>query len=420
MISADGAFEIRTAMRRSVLFVDDEPFILEGFKRIYRHLRSEYDMLFSSSGKEALQIMASQPLDVVVSDIRMPEMDGVELLRVVAECYPRTVRIALSGHADDASVVRALEFTHQYLTKPCPPETLQFAINRSCLLRDLVQNDLIKELVAKHQKLPSLPQLYMQLEEEIQSPNVSMERVGEIIVQDAAMTVRVLQMVNSAFYGLREPITSPQEAAVYLGSETIKMMVLHLSLSVEWQIDPQLPDVTVEGMWRHGILVASLARKIAQMETPTEDIHKNAFVAGILHDIGKLVLSRSPSPLVPVKQYVREKEVPSLKAEYEVLGTSHAEVGAYLLGLWGIPDVVVEAVGFHHNPSKSVDNAFSALTALHVASALLGDGGTKNIDDNYIARLFLRGKIPQWEESCGRMKDEILEKEARWTKKYLL
>ncbi|MDD2706749.1 MAG: response regulator [Verrucomicrobiae bacterium] len=415
------------ANKRTVLFVDDEPFILDGFQRTYRNLRGDYDLFYCESADEALRILMEQRVDVIVSDMRMPAMDGSQLMRLVADKYPKTVRIILSGHSDEALMMQALEVTHQFLSKPCPAELLKYTIDRSCLLRDLVHSDQLREMVGRNQKLPMLPELYTKLEEETRSPNISMDRVGDIIAQDPAMTARVLRVVNSAFYGLRQEVSSPQEASVFLGLETIKLLVLHLGLSAQANMDPHLPEFSVEGLWRHGLLVASLARQIAHVENSGNDLEKQSFVAGILHDIGRLILLREPSQYIPVKECMKEKQIRFVEAEYEVLGVSHAEVGGYLLGLWGIPDGVVEAVGFHHRPGKTVGDRFSALTAVHVANSLIEEvdeetavGEHRYVDETYLARLFVKGRLPLWEQTCREMMSDMREKETRWTKKYLL
>ena len=204
-------------MKKRILFVDDEDMVLQGLRRMLRPLREEWDMEFAESGVKALELMAQHPFDVIVSDMRMPGMNGAELLNEVMVRHPKTVRLILSGQAEKDLIVKCVGATHQYLAKPCEPDALRATVARTTSLEFNISNERIRAVVSRIDKLPSLPSLYIELNKVLAEEDVSMEQVGEVVRKDIAMTCQVLKIVNSAFFGLRREVTTPDEAASYLG-----------------------------------------------------------------------------------------------------------------------------------------------------------------------------------------------------------
>ena len=215
---------------KTLLFVDDEPRVLQGLQRQLHPMRSEWSMHFMDGAARALEFMASHPVDIVVSDMIMPGMDGAQLLTEVAKRHPQTVRIILSGHAEREAVLRLVGPAHQYLSKPCDADELRKAIVRAFALRDLLGNEHLKQLTTRIKNLPTLPSLQKQLTEELRKESPSLENIGQLISRDVGMTAKILQLVNSAFFGLAQPIGSPTEATAYLGLNTIRALVLSMGI----------------------------------------------------------------------------------------------------------------------------------------------------------------------------------------------
>ena len=207
--------------KRHLLFVDDEPRILDGLRRQLHAKRDEWDMAYAVSSAEALQLLAQKPYDVVISDMRMPEMDGAQLLQAVRELYPNTARLVLSAQSDKDTLIRALGPAHQYLIKPCTADVLQATLARVFMVQDLFADGPLKRLVSQMKTVPSLPTLYYEIVAACQSADTSAEKVGQIIARDMGMTAKILQLVNSASFGLHQPVLTPTQAVVYLGLETI-------------------------------------------------------------------------------------------------------------------------------------------------------------------------------------------------------
>ena len=400
---------------KRILFVDDEPNVLDGLRRMLRPMREEWEIACASGGEEALAILAEELFDVVVSDMRMPGMDGAQLLSEVKQRYPQVIRVVLSGYSEKETVLRSVGPTHQYLAKPCDPEQLRDVIGRACALRDLLSEDTLRGLVSQMSTIPSLPQTYTEIIEELQSPDASIKKVGQIISKDVGMTAKILQLVNSAFFGLRHHVSDPSQAASFLGVDTLKALVLSV------HIFSQLDDVKIEGfsldaLWNHSAATGALAKRIADAEGCAEHIRDYALLAGLLHDAGKLVIAANlPERYGTVLASAKCEALDLWEAERKILTNTHAEVGAYLFGLWGLPDSIVEAVAFHHDPSKCPGTDFTPLVAVHAANAIdhehdpaWKEQNTGLFDMEYIAQLGLADRLPAWRE----LHTEVLQEEV--------
>lgn len=383
----------------NVLFVDDEADVLEGLENRLRPWRSEWHLMFAGSGDEALAAMRQRHVDVVVSDMRMPGMDGASLLRAVRERQPETVRIILSGQADREGVMRSLPVAHQFLSKPCDARRLHAIISRCRLLQDELFSDAVKQAIASVSTLPALPRLYWELAEELDRPAATLKRVAAIIEQDVAMTARLLQVVNSAFFAFARPICSVRDAVTLLGLEPVRALVLTSELFRGMAPLCLGGGLDLERLHGHALRVATIAETLPE-DPQTRTI---AMAAGMLHDIGLMVLSLPPQR----PDVAAPPPLPLHCAEQQpVFGTSHALVGGHLLALWGLPQPLVEAVAFHHRPSLLDDLHLSAAGAVHIADWLAhelagshaGQGGDEALDSAYLSRIDRLHCLPQWLE----------------------
>lgn len=364
---------------KRLLFVDDEEFVLRGMKRILSLHQERWDMTFVTSGDAALAELERGGFDVIVSDMRMPRMDGATLLNRVARDHPRTVRIALSGYADRELILRCVGAAHQYLVKPCDAATLEGAILRieSLLKRDRAE---VVRLVARCPVLPVVPEMYSQLTALLQDPACSIEQIAGVIAHDTAMTAQILKLVNSAFFGLGREIADPAEAAQYLGVETIKTLVLGAHLFKPLNRD--LPEgVSIDRFLRHAQACAAQADRVVDLLEGDRAERHQAYVACLLHDIGKLLLAvNQPEDYARAIALARAESLPLTEAERRIFGADHADVGAYFLGLHGLPLSIVESVARHHDPSFAVEAGGVPLAALHVAN-LLAEAETPAIEN---------------------------------------
>ena len=388
-------------MKTQVLFVDDEPLILDGLKRMLRSLRDRWDMHFVESGSKALELMSRQAINVVISDMRMPGMNGAQLLNSVMEQHPQTVRLILSGYADRDLILECVQSTHQFLSKPCDAGALLAAVSRAADLEGSLQNERMRKLIGQMEALPSLPTLYSEIVEKAGDPDVTLEDLAETIARDIAMTAKILKLVNSAFFGLGREIASVSEAISYLGVETIKSLVLTVNAFSQFE-GSKLKAVSLEEIWSHSLSVASAAKQIARAEGCGVRVQEEAFVAGMLHDLGKLILGLNfPAEYVEVSRHAVGGES-WLEAERASFGVDHADVGGALIGLWGLPGPVVETIALHHRPSASVFKEFSPLAAVIVADALVRDPARADVPEaphKYLEEIGLQDRLEIWKNA---------------------
>ena len=354
-----GSGETVTAKKR-LLFVDDEAAILTSLQNVLRRERDHWDMVFAHGGEKALVELRAQPFDVVVSDMRMPGVDGATLLAHIQEHYPATIRILLTGQAERESIVRAMAATHQFLAKPCSPASLRAAITRSLSLSVRPNDGTVRALIGRLDKLPSPPQLYFRLAELAASPLSSLNEVAAVINGDPAMAAKVLQLANSAAFGLPRATTSIPQAVSYLGIDTLKCIALTSSMFSSGTKE-------IEALQTTALEVAGLAKRLM----PDRNRADEAFVAGLLHDIGRVVLAVSvPETFALLTREAATSGERIDEVERRILGSSHAEIGACLLGIWGLPPTIVAAVACHHEPAPGSDPMLIA--AVHAAQAMVG------------------------------------------------
>jgi HD-like signal output (HDOD) protein len=390
-------------MKRRILFVDDEEMILRGLGRLLRPMSNEWDMEFVNSGAKALERMAAIQFNVVVSDMRMPAMNGAELLNEVMKRYPKTVRLILSGYADRNLILKCIGSTHQYLSKPCDERELKMAVMRAAHLEESLENETLRQLVTRCAVIPCVPTLYSEIIEVLQDPETNTEAIASILVKDGGMTAKIMKLANSAFFGLGREISSPSEAVAYLGTETIKSLILFSNAFSQHEY-LKLPGFAAESLWRHSLDAANASKMVATCEGAERKVVEEAYVAGLLHDVGKLVMAANL-----VEQYeeavntAQREKIPLYAAERKIFGADHADIGGYLLGLWGLPVPVVEAIALHHRPGVAVQNKFAPLTALHAGNTLAASDNpaitgipVSVVDASYLETLGLGYRMEEW------------------------
>lgn len=353
---------------KRILFIDDEPKVLEALRNSLRSKRKEWEMVFKDSGADALLELERAPFDVIVSDMRMPRMNGAAFLSQASKLCPGATRIVLSGHAEEASLARAATTAHCYLPKPCSNELLCESIARALELQMLLCSESIRACVGGIESLPTVPSVYRELSAALSSERASPELIGRIVQEDVGISAKLLHLVNSSFFGLPRKTTSLLQAVQYLGVSTIRSLVL--AHSVFAQFGHECPELAEQGQ-EHALRCARIARQLLKGK-PEADL---AFTAGLLHDVGSLVLaSRMPKEYAAIGAQARATEAPMQSVELERLGVDHAGVGAYLLGLWGLPHEVLNVVAFHHAP-WTAPMPLDAAAAVRLAEAISFEGG---------------------------------------------
>jgi HD-like signal output (HDOD) protein len=335
--------------RKRVLFVDDEAAILDGLKAVLRPQRREWDMVFALGGPAGLSEVERSTFDVVVTDMRMPIVDGAALLTRVKELQPRAVRLVLSGQTDSQTALKTVFTAHQFLAKPCDTEKLRSVVKRCCDLNELLAGEELRSLAGDVSVLPTPPTTYLAISRALADPNCAISDVARIVEREPALCAKVLQVANSAFFGLPRAVSSVSQAATYLGTLTLRDLALAMESLALVQSRKALPAASYMAFQVNALAVGLLGRRCFGGDRRKAD---EAFVAGMLRDMGHLVLESNKATVEP---------------------DVHASLSAYLLGLWGIPHPVIEAVAFHEHPERIEHEGLEVVDVVHVCDAVVSE-----------------------------------------------
>ena len=362
-------------------------------------LGEDYDSHIAPGGADALALLEAMPMDIIVSDLAMPEMNGREFLSRVVAKFPETIRIVVSGFADQLTVAQCLMFGHRYFQKPFLLENFAGTLKRICQLKHLIGNEKIKRVVCELGALPTPPDTYFRLTEVLNSPDSTIEDITAIVLEDPGLTVKVLQIVNSAEFGVARRITTPAEAVQLIGAEILRALMLSVQAFKFYETKPP-KSISVTQLWSHSLRTAVAAKRLARYEKLTIEQSEAAFVSGLLHDIGKLVLAANVDSDYDIAiKRSREEGLPLGIIEQVIFGATHAQIGAFLLGLWGLPDEVVEAVEVHHSLGTLTAKGFSVSTAVHVAQCLEpATNRFANLDHEYLKQIGVDQNVNVWQQ----------------------
>jgi len=355
----------------TVLFVDDETSVLDGLRRKLH--AQNWHMLFASSGAEALELMAGRSIDAVVSDMRMPGMDGAALLEEVRQRSPATIRFILSGHSDRDSFFRTLMPTHQYFSKPCETDELVRTIERALSVRKRLHSPELLALVSASTAIPTFPKALLDLFEEIQSPTGSVAEVGRIVASDVGLTAQVLRLVNSSYFSLPSRVSDVRQAVHLLGLDLVRSVAvvsgvfgLFQTTGVDMEKIHRLEELS--------LLIGTIALRIAKSEGLDKEMADQIHCAGMLSHIGSLFLfANRPQEMMALQNDIETTGEDIISAERRQFGAAHPELGGILLQLWGFSEAVVEAVLFHHRPTDGglhCSDILGPITIVHVAQFL--------------------------------------------------
>lgn len=330
-----------------VLLVDDEVQVLRGVSRMLESEMDDWEVETANSGAEALNMLDTEKFNVVVSDMRMPGMDGAQLLAEIAEQFPDVLRVVLSGQADRETVMRAIQPMHQYLAKPCDPQLLIDVISRAEVFQATILSVDVLNAIGNANCLPSIPEIVSELNLELESSNCNTASIAAIVSRDPVVSARILQLANSAIFGMRRPIVELDQAIGVIGSEMVRSLVLTQALMAEAKHDSVLPR---EKLFEHSFRTAVITRELAEIASLDFGQLNTIFTSGLLHDIGKVLLVNAFTERYENVMAQAEAANRSI-SEFELreFGATHEGVGAYLLEMWGIPTEIIEIVAAHHN-----------------------------------------------------------------------
>jgi len=341
--------------RKCILFVDDDPSVLIGLKNLLRRDRNRWDLLFASDGVEALELVRTERVDVIVSDMRMPHMDGATLLNAVKERSPATARIMLSGFAEPEAIARALPALHQLLVKPCASASLRTTIERS-----LAATSASMAPIGSVDRVPSPAATIAALAAVLASPAATIGDAAAIICEDPGLAAKVLQLANSAFFSSGGSTTSIERAVSMIGIEQLRR--LHAAASIFELVGSEAAAPWLQGLQREARRGACLARAMFRDDPAVAD---QVYTAALLRDVGLLVLAMDDPEY---REVITRSEREFHALERARGGVTHAELGGWLLSLWGLPTTITELVRFHDQPELAPEALRPLATAIHAAA----------------------------------------------------
>lgn len=385
---------------RRVLFVDDDAETREMYKQLETYWGIGQEVHTASSGKEALELMVRNRFDVVVADLVMSDMAGLDFLSEVVKSHPEAARIVITGSASHLKAAEALNVAHRYFSKPFDLALLGTLLERLCAYHHLLRNERIRRMVFQTGALPVLPATWMKLSDAVNSPYTGIPDIAAIIEQDPGLASRLLHTVNSAHFGIARRVVSVSEAIQILGLEVVRGVMMGIQIFDFYQKSPFIRSVFGK-IWAHSLRTAMGARKISELEKQSNDLCNVAFISGLLHDVGKLVFAANAEREYRLALELCEKTDVSLEqAELGIFGTTHAQIGAYLFALWGFPDNVVQAVENHH---KLADiTAFTPALAVHAAQCLEPSSTKDNrLNTELLSKVGLDSRVAIWRSALA-------------------
>ena len=397
-IALDASLDPKRKIR--IIFVDDDPMVGRAIARNMSLMGVKMDVSQCTSAAAALQILEREIVDVIVTDLHMPGMDGSALLTAVRERYPTVLRFALSGEAKPEIMVQAARVAHQYLGKPCDTAMLHKAIIETLGQMGTIKNPEVAKTISRLEGLPSRQASITDFIRMLSDNSVPVEEIVASLKKDPALSARLLKVANSPYFGHSGSIESLDDAVSLLGMDMVLSMAASHKL---FAVTPpsSASTLNLDQLWEHCVYVSSLTRRIGYSLKVPQTSLREAGTAALLHDIGKLVLAyAAPSAFAASYTRANADHMPGWQAEYYVFGNHHAEIGGCLLKLWGLPPRVVEAVSMHHTPHCGSEECVGPITLVHIADALAhatsGDKASSFIDHAHLKSLKVPDDIEYW------------------------
>ncbi|MCP4566663.1 MAG: HDOD domain-containing protein [FCB group bacterium] len=394
--------------QRRILFVNRENTAHSKLTDLLINSTEEWVSNSAADCEQALAILAEDgPFDVVISEMEGPGIDGIDMLKTIRELYPGTTRYIVSDSDNREAITRAMAYAHQCVPRSIPVDKFAKLIDNSLGIRKILSDKNLLDRISAIDSLPSPPEIYKKLVGEFQSENVTIQKISDIIKQDVGITAKLLQIVNSAYFGLQTHVESPMHAVNLLGLDTVKSVVMAAGTFNQLKAD-NLPGFSCEAIYDRSMAVGAGARLTATAFGLDRRESDSALMAGMLHDVGKLVmLGYFPDELMEAAKISQEKKITLHAAEKEVLGVSDAQMGAYLLSLWGLPDSILEAVALHYDPNQTPSPIINTLTTVHLAYALdydqinnVRDDKLSAVDLEYLDQLNLKDQLEDLRNFC--------------------
>jgi HD-like signal output (HDOD) protein len=354
-----------------VLFVDDEINILKSIKRGFLH--APFEVFTAESAEDGLRILEEKNIDIVVTDYRMPDIDGFQFLKIVKERFPEMNRVILSGFIEKSVAVESLTrgLASTYILKPWLNEDVEEKINHILGMRKVLKSKKLLNVINQIDNLPNLSNIYQEFMDAVNDEK-SMDTIAKIIQKDPSISTKVLQVANSAFYGVKH-CTSIKQAAITLGLDTLQDILLTISIinTMKWNTD----QVTnLQEIFLHAFIMNTHLPQLYRI-APEAHYYKNFPSVGLTYDVGKIILLQYfPDRYASVREHMENHPDQGFYESEKELGfqeVSHQEIGAFFLDYWNLPEIFVETALYHHIPGHSSTQYRDIIDLVHYINTLI-------------------------------------------------
>jgi HD-like signal output (HDOD) protein len=388
-----------SAQPKRILFIDDEPALLESLTRVMRPLKNEWEIQVERSPQAALDRLSKERFDVVVTDLRLPVLNGVPVVSQVMERSPDAIRVTLSSPVEPANQQITLPPSHHVMARSDDLENLRETVERISRMRVRMHDENMRALISEIDGLPAVPAVCHELNRTLAQNDFSMREVASVVEKDPAICAKILQLVNSPFFGLNRKLTQLHDAVSYLGTSMLKNLVASVTL---WRtLEGVRPSAIAQLSRVHGRCqrVGGLARRMMSKDRVRAE---EAFVSGLLHDIGvTMLIAYLPERYDRITAEMLNTGLSFYEVERSLYSVDHAEIGAHLLDAWGLPFQVLEAVAFHSSAPNLRHTRLEPGDAVYIAQALL-DARDRDqhldecIDTSYLEQLGVQDQLAEW------------------------
>lgn len=375
-------------MKLNILTVDKNPSILSQISELLNSSQFEGKYYFTQTIDEAFSIIKKNEINIIICDLNIPQINGIDFLEVLKDDFPSIIRIVLFDHENQIELLlKSVVSAHKFISKPIDSEKFYKIITQTLMLNSFLIEENVLKVLNQIESFPSLPQTYIEIEEELNREDFSIKNISDIVHKDMAIATRILQIVNSPLLGLARVITDIQQAVSLLGMTMLKSLILYTQIFRSFEGNMRVENIQRE-IWEHSLKVANTSKLLVANFGNRNDI-ETAFISGLLHDVGKIIIINNEKFVFDILELMKSENIEYNEAEYKILGTTHAEIGAYLLSLWGLPSIIVDSVKNHHKISKIDNNIISVQSAVFIAneynvsstldSKLLLESGLENL-----------------------------------------